>query len=316
MPTIPERVAVLAALLLNVTSLSAVQLSGVIVESEQGSFLINNLTIDAAGTEKSFRVKWNGSITNNTSKEWHKVTFCAKRFDADGKPLLVSGESCLLKLWMYGWKSGSQMQWKGSQKIRLADGKRRVALARLEISVSELLTDPESVLTFSQTCSRIWPAAMKTFIDSKFRPTVSDKDTFIASFEYTGGQSITGAFGDTNQLVKAYTATKVGWLANWKAFRIDSGSLMLRRAPDEGCRAQIDMSFSGFQKGWYKLGTNHQYEKALLAKINNVVGDDYEQDLDEAISKLPTSAPSTSGAEQSAEQPPLTAISSRSFAAE
>ena len=141
---------------------------------------------------------------------------------------------------------------------------------------------------------------------------MSDKDTFIASFEYTGGQSVAGAFGDTNQLVKAYTATKVGWLASWKTFRIDSASLMLRRAPDEGCRAQIDMSFAGFQKGWYKLGTNHQYEKALLAKIKNVVGDDYEQDLDEAISNLPTSAaPSTSGPEKSAERLP-----SRSFAAE
>ena len=156
----------LAGLLLNVTSLGAVQLSGVIVESEQGSFLINNLAVDGAGAEKSFRVKWNGSITNSTGKEWHKVTFCAKGFEADGKPLVASGESCLLKLWMYGWKSGSQMQWKGSQKIRLADGKRRVALARLEISVSELLTDPENVLTFSQTCSRVWPAAAKTFMDS------------------------------------------------------------------------------------------------------------------------------------------------------
>ena len=295
---------VTAGLLLSVVSLGALELRGVVVESEEGDFLINKLTVDGTGTDRSFRVKWNGSITNNTGKEWHKVTFCAKGFEPDDKPLR---ESCLIRLWMYSWKPGDQMHWKGSQKIRLAAGKRRVSLARLEISVSELLTDPESVLTFSQTCSRVWPAAMKIFVDSKFRPTVSDKDTFIASFGYTGGNIIAGAFGDTNRLVKAYTATRVGWLANWKAFRIDSASLMLRRAPNQGCRAQIDMSFAGFAKGWYKLGTNHQYEKGLLAKIDNLVGEDYEQDLDEAISKLPTSAPATEGSESAT---PATAISS------
>ena len=69
-----------AAFLLNVGSLSAVELRGVVVESTEGIFLINNLKVDGSGTDQSFRVKWNGSITNNTGKEWHKVTFCGKGF--------------------------------------------------------------------------------------------------------------------------------------------------------------------------------------------------------------------------------------------
>ena len=223
-----------AAFLLNVGSLSAVELRGVVVESTEGTFLINNLKVDGSGTDQSFRVKWNGLITNNTGKEWHKVTFCGKGFEAEDKPLLAAGEPCLLRLWMYAWKPGAQMRWKGSEKMRLADGKRRVALARMEWSVSEILTDPESVLIFPQTCSRVWSAGMKVFVDSKFRPTVSDKDSFIASFEYTGGHTVAGAFGNTNQLVKAYTATKIGWLTTWDAFRIESAGLMLRPGPKRG----------------------------------------------------------------------------------
>ena len=226
----------------------AAQLSSVVVESEQGSFLINNLTVSGEGAEKSFRVKWKGAIANNTGKEWHKVTFCVSGFEANGEPLVASGEPCLLRLWIYAWKPGTEMQWKGSQKIHLADEKRPVALASVEVSVSEILTDPESVLTFSQACSRIWPAAIKTFMDSKFRPTMSDKDTFIASFEYTGGRQVAGAFGNTNQSVKAYTAGKTGWLAKWKAFRIDSASLMLRPAPDQGCRLRSTCLLLDFKK--------------------------------------------------------------------
>ena len=307
-----------AAFLLNVGSLSAVELRGVVVESTEGIFLINNLKVEGSGTDQSFRVKWNGSITNNTGKEWHKVTFCGKGFEAEDKPLLAAGEPCLLRLWMYAWKPGAQMRWKGSAKMRLADGKRRVALARMEWSVSEILTDPESVLIFPQTCSRVWSAGMKVFVDSKFRPTVSDKDSFIASFEYTGGNTVARAFGNTNQPVKAYTATKIGWLATWDAFRIESAGLMLRPGPNEGCRAQIDMSFAGFdkRKRWYKLGSNHQYEKGLLAKINNLVSEDYEQDLDEAIRQLPTSDPPTSERTEAAERIPATGISSDPAGAE
>ena len=93
-----------AAFLLNVGPLSAVELRGVVVESTEGIFLINNLKVDGSGTDQSFRVKWNGSITNNTGKEWHKVTFCGKGFEAEDKPLRAAGEPCLLRLWMYAWK--------------------------------------------------------------------------------------------------------------------------------------------------------------------------------------------------------------------
>ena len=48
-----------AAFLLNVGSLSAVELRGVVVESTEGIFLINNLKVDGSGTDQSFRVKWN-----------------------------------------------------------------------------------------------------------------------------------------------------------------------------------------------------------------------------------------------------------------
>ena len=66
-----------------------------------------DLKVDGSGTDQSFRVKWNGSITNNTGKEWHKVTFCGKGFEAEDKPLLAAGEPCLLRLWMYAWKPGA-----------------------------------------------------------------------------------------------------------------------------------------------------------------------------------------------------------------
>ena len=123
------------------------------------------------------------------------------------------------------------------------------------------------------------------------------------------------ATASPRHLVKAYTATKIGWLTTWDAFRIESAGLMLRPGPNEGCRAQIDMSFAGFDKGWYKLGSNHQYEKGL-AKINKPVSEDYEQDLDEAISQLPTSDPPTSERTEAAEPIPATGISSDPAGAE
>ena len=246
------------------------------------------VSITGKGKEKGFKVGWRGAINNDTGRDWYKVTFCITGFDADGNPLRGADGKCLIRMWQYQRKGGTRANWKGSQKIRIGDGtERRVELARFEISVEELRTDPESVHMFAETCERVWPIALQTFMSEKFRPTVSDKDSFVASFEYQGGQ-VMKRFGNANNLVKAYTSARTGFLTTWEGFRIDGGSLLLKLGADRGCRAEITMSFAGFEKGagWYDLATNHQYEKGMLKKISERLDQAYEEDLDQAIPSL------------------------------
>jgi hypothetical protein len=48
-------------------------------------------------------------------------------------------------------------------------------------------------------------------------------------------------------------------------------------------------SDGGFKKGWFELASNHQFEKRILKATAEKVSQDYEKDLDHAISQLPTS---------------------------
>ena len=154
---------------------AATEVSGVAVHSEEGfgPFHVQRLTVTGKGSEKSLRVKWEGNAFNDSGRDWHKVTFCLKAFDAEGNAL-SSKDGCLLRLWMYDWKDKSPAKWKGSQKLRVGeDGKREVEVSRLHLSVDEIRTDPESVEVFTQTCDKVWPVALQAFIDKKFRPTMS-----------------------------------------------------------------------------------------------------------------------------------------------
>ena len=50
-------------------------------------------------------------------------------------------------------------------------------------------------------------------------------------------------------------------------------------------------SDGGFRKGWFKLTSNNQFEKRILKATTEKLSQDYAEDLDHAISQLPTSAP-------------------------
>ena len=199
-------------------------------------------------------------------------------------------------LWRYEWKSGLPASWKGSQKVAVGqDAKHEVEIPHFQVSVEEMRTDPESVEVFAQTCDRVWPVVLQAFIDEKFRPTVSDKDSLLASFEYEGGQTV-AFLGTVNEVVRAFTVGPTGFFATWDRFRIDSASLLLNRQPDGGCRAEAEMSFAafsdgGFRKGWFKLTSNNQFEKRILNATAEKLSRDYDADLDHAISQLPTNPP-------------------------
>ena len=273
-------------------SLPAVVVRDLEIKTDDGSFAITTFTIEGDGTEKKLPLSWNGSAINRTGRSWHKVTFCANAFDVSGEPIRPVGEDkCLLRFWMYEWKSGAPANWKGSQKLTVGSGeKREVQIGRFEFEVEELLSDPENVAIFPADCETVWPVAIQAIMDKDFRPTVSDRASFIASFDYTGGQQVR-TFGTVNDTVKALTTAKIGFLTTWEGFRIEAASLNLKERADRGCRAELAITFAGFEErqGWYRLESNHRLERTILEAARSQLSDDYEQDLDHAISQLPNS---------------------------
>ena len=121
----------------------AAEVGGVQSDDGLGTFHAQNLAITGKGSEKALRLKWEGSDTNDSGRDWHKVTFCVQAFDASDAPI-ASDRGCLLRLWMYQWKDGAPAVWKGSQKVKVGeDGKYEPTIARLAITVEEARTDAE-----------------------------------------------------------------------------------------------------------------------------------------------------------------------------
>ena len=156
------------------------------------------------------------------------------------------------------------------------------------------LSSTGNVRHFETRCGIVWRLALRSFADSKFRPTVLEKDNLIATFAYDGGMYKSYR---SKELLKAYTTAYMGFWSIWDAFRIDSASLYLSEEKPEACTAEIKMSFAGLRKQalsgyqWVAVESNFNYEKELLDKVEERLWIKAERDLDNAVSQLPTHKP-------------------------
>ena len=98
----------------------------------------------------------------------------------------------------------------------------------------------------------------------------------------------------------------------WESFRVDNASLYLREESPGACTAEVKMSFAGFGKplfgqlGWYAVESNFNFEKTLMDELESQAKTAASDDMDKAISQLPTEAPKST---ESAMKPQLTITS-------
>ena len=198
-----------------------------------------------------------------------------------------------MTLWGNNWLPGASLNFKGKQTIKISDDTAPIHVAKYTIAAIEVFDHSPNLRTMDTRCPLVWSSALRVFADKKFRPTVLDKDNFTATYAYDGGRIDTGS---TNFL-KAYTTAYTGWTMIWESFRIDNASLYLREEKPRTCTAEVKMSFAGFGKpmfgqyGWYAVDSNFNFEKALMDELEAQSKKAASDDLDKAISQLPTEAP-------------------------
>lgn len=120
-----------------------------------------------------------------------------------------------------------------------------------------------------------------------------DKSSLTATFSYDGGRIDSGV----NNFLKMYTNAYTGWTVTWESFRVDSASVYLRDEKLGQCDAEVKIVFAAFGKamfgryGWYAVESNYSLEKSILDEVEAAAKTSARKDEDNAISKLPTSAP-------------------------
>jgi hypothetical protein len=240
------------------------------------------------------RAKWNGSIRNTSSITLFRATFCIKAWDLNGAQIRPGQDECVIRMWANNWAPGTTLTFKGDQKIRIGEGKAEVRGAKFSIEIGEIFDRTPNQRTVPVPCEFVWQSAIKTFADRKFRPTVMDKSSLTATFSYDGGRIDSGV----NNFLKMYTNAYTGWTVSWESFRVESASVYLRGEKLGQCDAEVKIVFAAFGKamfgryGWYAVESNYNLEKSILDEVEAVAKTSARKDQDNAISQLPTSAPS------------------------
>lgn len=273
------------------------------ITHEKGSFT-GQLSVAVSGTMNKARAEWAGEIRNTSLGKIFRVTFCVHGFNPAGQQIKPGGNECIITLWGTNWQAGTALRFKGKQDIKISEDKVRCEVAKFAISVSEIFDHTPNLRTVDARCPLVWSSALRVFAERNFRPTLLDKGSFTATYAYDGGRVDKGS---TNFL-RAYTTADTGWTMTWESFRVDSASLYLREDSAGTCTAEVRMSFAGFGKpmfgqyGWYALESNFNFEKTLLDDLGARSVRATSEDLDNAITQLPTEAPKV---EQSAAMPQL-----------
>lgn len=259
---------------------------------EKGSFS-GQLSVSLIGSMHKSKAEWDATIRNTSPHQIFRVTLCVKAFDTADRQLRPGGNECVIMLWGSNWQAGASLHFKGKQNIKISEEKAPILVAKYTVVASEVFDRSPNLRDFEVRCPLVWSSALRVFADNKFRPTVLDKDSFTATYAYDGGKIDTGS---TNFL-KAYTTAYTGWTMNWESFRVDNASLYLREVKQGACTAEVKMIFAGFGKpmfgqyGWYAVESNFNFEKALLDELAAQARLAASDDLDKAISQLPTEAP-------------------------
>lgn len=260
------------------------------ITTEKVSFN-GQLTVALGGTLNKARIEWDGAMRNASMRNLFRVTFCLQAFDDTNQPL---GRPCILTMWGNQWQSGASLSFKGKQKIKISDDHAPIHAANYMISVIEVFEHAPNLRTMNVRCPLVWASALRVFADKKFRPTVLDKDSLTATYAYDGGRIDTGS----SNFLKSYTTAYTGWAMLWESFRVDNASLYLREETPGTCTAEVKMSFAGFGKPlfdklgqWYAVDSNFNFEKNLMDELEAQSKIAASNDLDKAISQLPTEAP-------------------------
>jgi hypothetical protein len=282
------------------------------INHEKGSFS-GQLSVAVSGSMNRAKAEWNATIRNTSSNKIFRVTFCVKAFDATDQQIKPGGNECVLTLWGSNWQPGVSLNFKGKQNIKISDDKAPLQVAKYTVAATEVFDHSPNLRTMDTRCPLVWSSALRVFADKKFRPTVMDKDSFTATYAYDGGRVDTGSMN----FLKAYTTAYTGWTMIWESFRVDNASLYLREEKPGTCTAEVKMSFAGFGKpmfgqyGWYAVESNFNFEKALMDELEAQSKRAASDDLDKAISQIPTEAPKPV---EIAAKPQLTIISEPSGA--
>lgn len=158
----------------------------------------------------------------------------------------------------------------------------RIVIAVSLLCFCALGADGQNVRSFSVPCSAVWKEAVPIFVDKSFHPTLSDKESFTASFASDSGL-MKIPFRKNNRLafLRQYTnAAK----SLWTYFRIDSASLYLREDQPGACVATIKMSYTVEEQTavfvsspddppgrFYKVESNFAFETVLLDAVASKV---------------------------------------------
>jgi hypothetical protein len=282
------------------------------ITHEKGSFS-GQLSVSLNGSMNKVKAEWTATIRNTSDHKIFRATLCIKAFDAADQQIKPGGNECVITLWGSNWQPGASLNFKGKQNIKISNDKAPVHVAKYTVAATEVFDRSQNLRDFDVRCPLVWSSALRVFADKKFRPTVLDKDSFTATYAYDGGRIDTGS---TNFL-KAYTTAYTGWTMIWESFRVDNASLYLREEKPGTCTAEVKMSFAGFGKpmfgqyGWYAVESNFSFEKNLMDELEVQSKKAASDDLDKAISQLPTEAPKPV---ESAAKPQLTITSEPSGA--
>lgn len=256
------------------------------ITHEKGSFS-GQLHFSATGTSKKAQVSWNGTIRNLSPRTISYVAFCVKLIGPDNG---VISECAFLLIARY-WKRGAALSFKGSRRIKISEEKSPVQVSEYQISVYE----PASIRHFEARCPLVWTAGMQVFTDMKFRPTTIDTGSFTAVFAY---EDLIKGTSDSKSTLKAYTNDHIDFFSREVSLRIDSASLRLREEQPGHCRAEVEMSLSGFGREfgadfetWRPVGSNFNFEKSILDAIEAQSKRAAELVTDQAISQVPTASP-------------------------
>jgi PEGA domain len=275
------------------------------ISNEKGSFS-GQLSVSLNGSMNKARVEWNATIRNTAPHKIFRVTFCVKAFDTADQQIEPGGNECLITLWGSNWQPGAPLTFKGKQNIKISNEKVPARVAKYTVTATEVFDHSPNLRDLDVRCPLVWSSALRVFADKKFRPTVLDKDSFTATYVYDGGRIDSGS----KNFLKAYTTAYTGWTMEWGSFRVDNASLYLREENPGTCTAEVKMSFAGFGKpmfgqyGWYAVESNFNFEKSLMDELQAQSNKAASDDLDKAISQLPTEAPKP--VEESAAKPQLT----------
>ncbi len=146
------------------------------------------------------------------------------------------------------------------------------AILAMLLTAASMFGQASQSATIDKPCSAVWSSMIRTAVDNKFRPTVMDKESGVATFAYDGG-TVGVPF-----MWKSQVATQSQFVNNpkkvsWMAIRVDSATFTTQDV-DGGCKVSAKIAYATLRriglspdKQWYVAESNGAFETRLLEQI-------------------------------------------------